>query len=288
MRIHLRTQFATLEGSHPDVDPAPNTHIVTLDWTRFEVAVKLPLSEWSEMELQIPYDIKDMEARYELPDGTPFDNPVGDLHHRTEKLEGVSDFKLYWNFAIDGWRLSAGLNLPVGRIEENPYLLGDAGIAHQHVQFGTGTCDPLLRVSKMMHVADGIDITFGAGAQVPLVENRHSYRGPALIDVAAGPRVAIADWLALSASYAVIYQGRAYWDGDPDPNTGYTIQGFQVSLPVRIEGITITPNVYRALSVRTRDDGDTFELDWIVGLSIEVPLGGMKPKPHEHPDNVLE
>jgi hypothetical protein len=288
LRIQLRTQFATLEGSHPDNDPVPNTHIVSLDWTRIEVAVKLPLSEWSEMELQIPYDIKDVEARYELPDGTPFDNPVGNLHHRTEKLEGVSDFKLYWNFAVDGWRLSAGLNLPVGRIEDDPYLLGDAGLEHQHVQFGTGTCDPLLRASKMLHVFEGLDLTFGAGAQIPLVENRLGYRGPALIDVSAGPRVTIADWLAVSAAYSVIYQGRAYWDGDADPNTGYTIQGAQLSLPVRLGGVFITPNLYRAFSVRGREDSDAFELDWIASVSVEVPLGGMPEKKHEHLDNVLE
>ena len=275
-------QVASLEGSHPDPDPVPNTHIVQLDWTRFEVVLKLQVSPSTEMELQIPYDIKDVEATYELPDGTEFDNPIGNLHHRTEKLKGFADFKLYWNFALDGWRLSAGLNLPVGRTEEDPYALAALALAHQHIQFGTGTCDPLARASRVIHLVEGVDLNVSAGAQVPLVENRHGYRGPPMIDVSVGPRLTITDWLGLSASYSFIYQGRAYWSGEPDPNTGYTMQGIQLSMPLRIAGLTIFPSVYKTLDVDTRDEGDAFEVDWIATLSIELPLGGVK-KPEEEP-----
>ena len=282
----MRTQYASLEGRHPDPDPVPNTHIVSLDWTRLEFALKLPLSPTTEMELQIPYDIKDIKARYELPDGTSFDNPIGNLHHRTEKLEGISDFKLYWNFAWGDWRLGAGLNLPVGKIEDNPYALGALGLAHQHVQFGTGTCDPLARVSKVFHMMEGVDINVAAGAQVPLVENRKGYRGPPMIDASAGPRLTITDWLSLHAAYSFILQGRAFWDGEPDPNTGYVMQGFHVSLPVRVGGVTIVPGAYRSVDVRTRDEGDAFEVDWIMSLSVEFPLGGsMKTTDKEKPES---
>ena len=243
----------------------------------------VPLSDWIDLELQVPYDIKDVEARYELPDGTPFDNPAGNLHHRTEKLEGLSDFKLYWNFLVGEWRWSAGLNLPVGKIEDDPYALAALGQRHQHIQFGTGTCDPLARVTRLVHVMEGVDLSFAAGAQLPLVENRKGYLAAPMVDFSAGLRVQIADWLGLSASYSALYQGRAYWDGDPDPNTGYTIQGFQVSLPLRVAGFYITPNVYRAFDVSTRDEGDAFDLDWIASLAIEIPLGGGPKPPEEEP-----
>lgn len=244
-----------------------------LDWTRFETVLKLALSPVTEMELQMPYDIKEMEARYELPDGTEFENPQGNLHHRTETLEGFSDFKLYWNFTLDDWRLSAGVNLPVGDVVEDPYVLGDLGLNHQHIQFGTGTCDPLARVSRIVHLGEDMNLHAGAGAHVPLVENRHGYQGPPMLDVEAGARVALADWISINATYSFIYQGRAYWSGVPDPNTGYTMQGIQVTLPIIVGGTYIFPSWYQALRVDVRDEADTFELDWIATVAVEFKLG---------------
>jgi len=244
----------------------------------------VPWNDWIDLELQAFYDVKNVHAKYRLPDGTPYDNPEGNLHHRTEKLEGVSDFKLYWNFNVDGWRLGAGVNLPVGRIEPNPYALGALGLFHEHIQFGTGTCDPLARVSRVVHVMEGVDLSFAAGGQFPLVDNRKGYHAPATADFAVGPRVQITDWLSAMASYSVLWQGRATWDGAPDPNTGYVIQGAQLSVPIRLgSGILIAPNIYRAFDVNTRGGSDTFKLDWIAGLSIEIPLGGgRKPPEEEH------
>ena len=244
-----------------------------MDWSRVELDVMIPIGASSELEFQLPYDVKNMHARYELPDGTPFDNPIGDLHHRTERLEGPADFKAYCNFNAGEWRLSGGLSLPVGETVENPFVLGDLGLKHEHVQFGTGTLDPLARVSRLVHIGEGVALNFAASAQVPLMENRHGFHAPPIYDFAAGPRFFLTDWLGASLSYSVLYQGRGYWDGDPDPNTGYVIQAIQLSLPIRLEGIYLIPNVYRALHVKTRDEGDTFELEWIVGLAMEVPLG---------------
>jgi hypothetical protein len=275
--VQLRTQFAALEGSHPDADPVPNTHIVTMDWTRVELDLKLPLSKVTEMELQIPYDTKDMVARYELPDGTEFDNPQGDLHHRTEKLEGFADFRLYWHFRFGDLRLSAGINLPVGDTVEDPFTLGDLGLNHQHVQFGTGTCDPLARIGYIARLSESFDVRFSGGAHVPLVENSHGFQAPPMFDFAAGPRFAVTDWLSFQASYSILYQGRGYWDGVADPNTGYTMQGVQASMPMAAWGAFLVPHVYRAIDVTVRDEGDTFKLDWIVGVSLEFVLGGTEP-----------
>ena len=36
-----------------------------------------------------------------------------------------------------------GTTIPIGRTEENPWKLGDAGIEHLHIQFGTGTFNPI-------------------------------------------------------------------------------------------------------------------------------------------------
>src|SRR5262245_21297607 len=230
------------------------------------------------MERQMPYDIKDMKARYERPDGMRFDNPQGNLHHRTETLEGAADFKLFYTWLVGDWRISPGLNLPVGDTVDDPLVLGNLGLNHQHVQFGTGTVDPLARVYYLLHLGETVNFSFGAGAQIPLVENSHGYHAPPMVDLTVGPRIGVTDWLTLSLSYSCLYQGRAYWSGVPDPNTGYTLQGFQAALPIHFaNGLFIIPSLYRAFDVDVRDEGDTFELDWIATMSVEIPLGGASP-----------
>jgi hypothetical protein len=39
LQVTLRTQFARLDGSHPDSVPVPNEHIVHLQWFRMELDV---------------------------------------------------------------------------------------------------------------------------------------------------------------------------------------------------------------------------------------------------------
>ena len=40
----------------------------------------------------------------------------------------------------------AGAGLPLGRVEEDPFARGRAGLSHQHIQFGTGTVYPVMAI----------------------------------------------------------------------------------------------------------------------------------------------
>lgn len=289
-RVRLSQQFTSLEGSHPDVDPVPNTHVVSLDWFHTELAVAWSFAKAWDAELAVPYDVKRVSADYELPGGAPFDNPQGDLHHRDETLEGLSDLRLLFSWRAqkvlvegDGLRLGAGFTIPTGRTEEDPYERGDLGLRHQHIQFGNGTVDPLLRADYAVSVGRW-SLFASVGAQLPLYENREEYRGAQLIDFTIGPRLMVADWLAVSVTWVALYQTRAFWGGDPDPNSGYFLQGVQLTAPVRASsGLTIVPRIVRALSVDTRGGGEGFDLDWIFSLSVEVAWGGEPPKKEENP-----
>jgi hypothetical protein len=44
------------------------------------------------------------------------------------------------------WTIAArgGVTVPLGRTEPNPFTLGDLGLPHEHIQFGTGTWDPVV------------------------------------------------------------------------------------------------------------------------------------------------
>lgn len=274
----LRVQHARLEGSHPDADPLPNEHQVRLRWTRVELDLAYALGGGWDVELDLPYDVKVVDARYELPDGTSFDNPNGDLHHRDERLEGMSDLKLLLNWrpggvftADDRLHAGLGLSLPVGRTESDPYELGDQGLKHQHIQFGTGTFDPLLRLDYYRPAAP-LGLLVSLNLQAPLYENRHDYRGATQADLALGPRIRIFDALVLGASYVASYQTRAYWDGEPDENSGYFLQGVGVNAALRVApGVTLVPTLLRVVSIDTRGSGsDTFEMDWLIGLSLDI------------------
>ena len=277
----MRTQVARLDGSHPDPDPVPNRHFVHLDWIRTELDLAYGFSGNWDVELDIPYDVKVVRAKYELPDGTPFPNPVGDLHHRDETLQGVSDLKLLANYRPGGVLLNEdrlhvglGLSLPAGRTEEDPWKLGDQGLQHQHIQFGTGTVDPVIRIDYY-RLADPIGFLVSANLQIPLYENRHTYKGSTQADFTVGPRVQVADWLVFGASYVLSYQTRSFWDGEPDQNSGYVLQGVGANAAIRVApGVTIIPTVLHVFSINTRGSGDSLKMDWLVGLSVDVALGG--------------
>ena len=85
-------------------------------------------SDWT-VELNLFYDVKDMDAHYTLPDGTPYINPLGNIHHRNERLQGLADMRLllnhWWHgilFEGDSLHVGGGITLPTGEIEENPYV----------------------------------------------------------------------------------------------------------------------------------------------------------------------
>jgi len=65
------------------------------------------------------------------------------IHHRNETLTGLGDPWLLARAgkAWSGWQLDgrAGVSLPVGSTQPDPFLLGDMGLSHEHIQMGTGT-----------------------------------------------------------------------------------------------------------------------------------------------------
>ena len=268
----------------------PNEHFIELDWERTELTAAYAFTPDWNVELNIFYDIKEMKARYTLPDSTPYSNPLGNIHHRTERLDGVADLRLLLNhwwrgilFDGDTLHAGAGITLPTGRIEENPYELATAGLKHQHIQFGNGTIDPLLRADYSL-TGDPFGFGLSLGLHAPLYENRNGYRGPTLLQFSAGPRVDFRGDLSISLRYTTLYQTRGTWDGDIDPNSGYFLQGLSVSAPIRLsQTLTLTPTFMRIFSIDTRGTGDTFEMDTMIALTLNISFGGESDLPAPEP-----
>lgn len=172
----------------PDINgPACAAHPVDEQWHDLGIyyadvraRVEYGLTDW--LSLDVMWSLRIVKIDFELQDlaRRPIDAPYGEeIHHRDETLVGPTDPWLTlrvlkrlgpWSFA---WR--AGVTLPIGSTVENPFALGRAGRAHQHIQLGSGTVDPVVEV-EVRRAVGRFEVSPWLLARVPLYENRHGYR----------------------------------------------------------------------------------------------------------------
>ena len=248
-------------------------HAVELDFVRYELVAAYSFAEAWDAWLRIPYDVKERSASVELVDpATPTEVAAMqrnlDLHHPSETLEGFSDFSLLVARKEQGvlrhgdiLAVAVGSSIPVGRTEEDPYALGDAGLPHEHIQFGTGTFDPLLEIYYFTPISERLSVSANALGKFPLYENDKGYQGPA--EVSSGVTLALTptDRLSLRAGWSFYYQGYAHWNGDRDINSGLISNGVVGGASYKVtDGMYLSLDVRIPVSQQTlSDDGDTFE-----------------------------
>jgi hypothetical protein len=154
--------------------------------------------------------------RFEDLDRRPIVVPDGDIHHRNETLVGPGD---PWLMAVAGRRigpwsaaLRGGVTIPLGRTEPNPFELGRRGLPHQHIQFGTGTWDPLAgatvgrRFGEVMAMASVL-------ARLPVSENSHGYRAGRRVSVTTSADRRIAGPWRAQAGLDYSREMAETWDG---------------------------------------------------------------------------
>jgi hypothetical protein len=154
--------------------------------------------------------------RFEDLDGRPIEVPGGDIHHRNETLTGPGD---PWLTAVLGrsvgrWSAAvrAGVTVPLGKTEENPFALGRRGLPHQHIQFGTGTWDPLAGAAIGRKFGEVVG-TAGVLARLPVTTNDHGYRAGRRVQAfLAGDRRLAGAWRA-QAGLDYARETAETWDG---------------------------------------------------------------------------
>jgi hypothetical protein len=245
--------------------PIPDhRHLVTLDLTHTELSLDYALTAGLTGSLRIPYDIKDQTVRYTTLDGQPFVPPYGDIHHRTETLRGVSDLQLTALFPLGGLLVGAGLSFPSGHTEPNPIVLGREGRKHEHIQFGSGTVDPLLSLLWSPTIGR-FTLAAAADAQIPLYENSHGFRAPVTVRYSVGPHLALGS-TGVSLEFAGQYQSIGRWDGEIDEGTGFHNGGVFLRATFLVaKGWRVTPGVYRevysdSLSEESFRQGTTYSI----------------------------
>jgi hypothetical protein len=131
------------------------------------------------VQASVPLRLIGTWTRYtDVYSGQPLEGYT-EIHHRDGFLGGFGDIRLATHF---GWRglgfnggITMGMSLPTGRVTENPYRLGDAGLPHQHIQFGTGTVDPIASLD-IGRTFGPVSLALFVNGQFPLYKGERGFQ----------------------------------------------------------------------------------------------------------------
>lgn len=230
---HLETEGVGPGGS---TVPVPlHRHDVEMDVYRTVLDLEYQAAGGLAYRIKLPWEVRDRKASVGLVDPATADEQEAmqrglDLHHPDATLTGVRDLELTaaraWRGALareDRLEFAAGFTLPIGATEPNPYAVDENGdlLPHEHVQFGSGTVDPLLQLTWARPLAPDWSGSAYAAARIPLYENRHDYRAPRELTLSGGIGRALGSGWHLRGTLTGVYSSQAEWSGVPDVNTGW-------------------------------------------------------------------
>ena len=273
------------EGVSPDgnvIDVPLHRHHVKLNIFRVDIGLKYQFGSQWMLEANIPYETKAQEATVEKIDPvTPaqWDAIVrnGNNHHRNETYTGLADADVLLAHhahgvfkANDFFTGRFGTTIPFGKTEEDPWKLGAAGLEHLHIQFGTGTFNPIVDLHYRLPLYKGLDANASIRGKFPFYENSKTYRASRELTYTGGLNYRFNDWLSLQAGYLGFYQSYAYWAGELDINTGLLFSmacvGASIATPYNIP---VSVSLVLPLSQKTLyEESDTFEFGPLVSLTV--------------------
>ena len=268
------------------VDAPLHRHHVALSTYRIDVGLRYLLNGQWMLQANIPYAVKNQDASIEWIDPVTSEDKEAilrsrDIHHRNETYAGLSDLDLFLGYQIqrlfkanDRLFVRLGTTVPTGKTEENPWKLGDTGIEHLHIQFGTGTFNPIANLQYSLPLYRGLTITASARGMFPFYENSKTYRGSVELSYTAGFTYRLFDWLSFNGNYLGFYQSAAAWAGERDVNTGlrYTMAALGMSI-VTLNDISVSANVMFPLTQETLyDAGDAIEFGTLVSVATSYPF----------------
>ena len=154
-------------------------HVQAITVAQTDVTVARGLRPGLGLEAIIPVRLVRGRIRYEDLARRPYTLQYPDYHHRNETSVRLADptVSLHLGHVGSAWTLSgrAGVSIPLGRTEPNPFELGRLGLPHEHFQFGTGAWDPVFVLAAGRQLGH-TPITATAFAHLRLYENDHGYR----------------------------------------------------------------------------------------------------------------
>ena len=130
-----------------DQGEIPIVHKQTLfiNETRINAAAGLS-ADWS-LSLEVPLKAVKTTIRYVDTMDDPVELAEPNVHHRNEIVSGIGDptFQISRTDQLGGLRITgrAGVSIPLGRTERDPFVAALNHMPHQHIQLGTGTFNPV-------------------------------------------------------------------------------------------------------------------------------------------------
>ena len=238
-----------------------------------ELDLSLSRGLWSGLGASVTVPLRVVRNRIAFEDLSrqTYTPPNPDTHHRNETLTHVADPEVAALLTVrpEHWTLSSrvGTSIPLGKTEPNPFALGRQGIQHQHIQFGTGTFDPVLDVLAMRELGD-YSVSASGFSKWTLYENDHGYRaGNWFNGLLEGSRKLGTNWGA-SAGFSVYREEAERWDGviEEEGNLGRTDLFAQLGASLSsVAGGTAAISV--EIPIKTWATGEQLKYPLIVSLS---------------------
>jgi hypothetical protein len=189
------------------------------------LAAEYAIDQTFGVELQLPFRTVTTTIAYTTPTGAPYQPLDAGVHHRDETIAGIADPWVLFRVGATagGWWLAArpGVSLPFGRTEEDPFELGAWGLRHQHIQFGSGTLDPVL-VLEASRAFERLQLQGFVQGQLPLYTNSRGYRAPFRVYGGASLGTKLVGQLAGTLGIEAFHEAAEKWDGElrQDGNLG--------------------------------------------------------------------
>jgi hypothetical protein len=223
-RVH--NEHTAMDAGLMESDPAAGGlywHVLDITLSETSAVTAVGLTPSAGLELVVPFRTVSTRVHFVDAERRPVTPAEGDLHHRNETIAGSGDPWLVLHLARPGrtWTTAArlGLTVPLGHTVPDPFELGRQGIAHQHVQLGTGTWDPLLGAG-IGRRAGSIELSLVGLARLMLYNNDHGYRAGTRYQASLRAERPLAAAWRVSAGLDLAREQTERWHGRRDEEEG--------------------------------------------------------------------
>lgn len=210
-------------------DMQPYRHLVDMTLLEWDFDAQIGFSRRFAFEAFLPVRVTVLRAAFRTRDGRDLRRATS-IHHRDETIAGLGDIVLGGRIGlvlpddVPGWNLDLrlGTTIPTGHTETDPFALGERGLAHQHVFFGSGTVDPVVGLESNVALAK-LGITAWLSSRVPVYRNHFGYRHSRSIVAGVGvlSGFGLRRWTFLLQP-EVYWESRALWPERAAMNSGRT------------------------------------------------------------------